>query len=508
MEQGHTDLIAEYGGLTMKEPEGSSLRDILNALFRRSYILKIIVVLLPLGTLVATYLVDPVYETSAKIMVTAKQENANLLFAPNAPGSTSILTLNVDESDLNSEMELLVSPDLWIRTVEKLGLRFFEKPEKEGLGKWLRGVTKTISETLGMQDKDRPQRAPRAGEQVEKTARTLRADFSVVPVVKSRILDVKFKYDDPVKAEKILTTHLDVYIPYHAEVYSTPGAQKLFSGQEDAFRQKMVETEERLQGFKTKWDITAPQKQKEEILAQIKGIQDTLVEIRADVTQYENMLSSLRKGEIPTGQLSETMGRSKENTVISVIAAQLLQALQKRLEISIKFSSDSPDYMAAEELVTNLQRRFTDTLVIQVENLHVKQASLEKSLREKQEYLEVLDRRAQELTRLELEATIAKERYVKYAGREDDARLEGLLRGQQLSNVKVVSRPSIPITPVFPKRGLFVLGAFLLAFPLGLGLIMVTNFFDSTFFSPQQVEAVTGYKVLASFRKLEHKQLG
>ena len=120
----------------------------------------------------------------------------------------------------------------------------------------------------------------------------------------------------------------------------------------------------------------------------------------------------------------------------------------------------------------------------------------------------MLDRRAQELTRLELEATIAKERYVKYAGREDDARLEGLLRGQQLSNVKVVSRPSIPITPVFPKRGLFVLGAFLLAFPLGLGLIMVTNFFDSTFFSPQQVEAVTGYKVLASFRKLEHKQLG
>ncbi len=487
----------------MRENEGSSLRDILNALYRRGYILKIIVVLLPLGTLAATYLVDPVYETAAKVMVTAKQENAGLLLTPSAPGSTSILSLNVDESDLNSEMELLVSPDLWMRTVQKLGLSFFKKPEDGVLAKWLEGAKRTVKETLGIPGTSGSQRMSKETEKIEQMARTLRLDFSAVPVVKSKILDVKFKYADPEKAEKILATHLDLYIPYHAEVYSVPGARQFFSGQEDAFKQKMTETEEHFQIFKKKWDITTPQKQKEEILTQIKGIQDTLIEINADVTQYDNMLSSLRKGVMPTGQLTETMGRSKENTIISVIAAQLLQALQKRLEISIKFSLDSPDYIAAEELVTNLTRRFKDTLVIQVENLHVKQASLEKSLREKQQRLEILDQKAQELVGLELEATIAKERYLKYAGRQEEARLESLLGGHQLVSVRVVSRPSVPTTPIFPKRGLFVLGAFLLAFPLGLGMIMLANFFDSTFYSPQQVEEATGFKLLASFKKLE-----
>ena len=80
------------------------------------------------------------------------------------------------------------------------------------------------------------------------------------------------------------------------------------------------------------------------------------------------------------------------------------------------------------------------------------------------------------------------------------------MRGQQLINVRIVSRPSVPNVPVFPKRGLMVLGAFLLAFPLGLGMIMVVNFFDSTLHSPAQVEASTEYKVLASFRKLDPKQ--
>ena len=115
-------------------------------------------VLLPLGTLASTYLVDPSYETTAKIIVTAKQENANVLFTPSAPGSTAILSLNVDDSDLNSEMELLVSPDLWNRTVQKLGLRFFKRREAGPVGQWTEGITRSIKETLGMEVRGRSDR--------------------------------------------------------------------------------------------------------------------------------------------------------------------------------------------------------------------------------------------------------------------------------------------------------------------------------------------------------------
>lgn len=44
----------------MKPKRGWSLRDGLNAIFRRIYLLKLVLVLLPLGTLVASFLVSPV----------------------------------------------------------------------------------------------------------------------------------------------------------------------------------------------------------------------------------------------------------------------------------------------------------------------------------------------------------------------------------------------------------------------------------------------------------------
>ena len=47
----------------MRQETGLSLRDTLNALFRRIYILVILVVLLPVGTLLGTYWVSPVYES-------------------------------------------------------------------------------------------------------------------------------------------------------------------------------------------------------------------------------------------------------------------------------------------------------------------------------------------------------------------------------------------------------------------------------------------------------------
>lgn len=486
----------------MKEMEGFTPRDILNAVFRRINILKIMVVLLPLATLAASFLVPPVYESSAKILVAAKQESANLLLLPKEAGTNPILSLNVDEMDLNSEMELLLSPDLWVRTVKELGLKFFEKRKGSFVGKWWADFKQAVKDQIRFFASSKTGDAAEDADEITLTARKLLSDCSIVPVSKSKVLDVKFRYDDPVKAEKILSTHLALYIPYHVEVYSLPEVQKLFRGQEGEFRRKMEDATERLQAFKKEWDISSPAKQKEEVLSQIKGLQDTLIEINADVTQYENMLSSLKKDVIPTGQLTETMGRAKENTVISVVASQLLQALQKRLEVNIKFAKDSPDYVAADDLVRSLTNRFRDTLIVQLQNLRAKQESLEKSLKQKQDQLTLIDEKAQELVNLELEATIAKNRYVKYAGKEDDARLEGILRAQQVVNVRIVSRPSLPIDPIFPKKGLLVLGAFILSFPLGLGMILVANFFDHTFHSPQQVEAATGCKVLVSLRRL------
>jgi capsular polysaccharide biosynthesis protein len=60
------------------------------------------------------------------------------------------------------------------------------------------------------------------------------------------------------------------------------------------------------------------------------------------------------------------------------------------------------------------------------------------------------------------------------------------------------------VKPTFPKTFLFVLGAFFLAFPLGIGTILVVNFFDHSFNHPKEVEDATGCPVLAVLNKLSN----
>src|SRR5271157_4949587 len=171
----------------MTEDEGLTLRDFFNVLYRRIFLLKITIVILPIAVIFACYVVDPVYETSGKILVTAKKENSVLLQGPRDQGATSILNLNVDETDLNSEMALLTSPDLWIKIVSRLGLDSFKKKEPNLLAKKLGELKKIVRDFLGIQPRG-ANASSRESAQVQEIAKGLVKDFKVVPALKSKVI--------------------------------------------------------------------------------------------------------------------------------------------------------------------------------------------------------------------------------------------------------------------------------------------------------------------------------
>jgi uncharacterized protein involved in exopolysaccharide biosynthesis len=485
----------------MKEAEGVSVRDSLNSIFRRLYILKIVVVLLPISTLLACYVIPPVFESNAKVLVTAKDERTGLLLtSPQAAGSAHV-NLNVEELDLNSAMEILLSLDLWTRAVNKLGLGFFETRDKPGILQQLKKqASDWANEILGGDKKSEKNMAEE--EKERERARRLLVGCKVVPVPKSKVLEVNFRYGDAAKAQEILSTVLDLYLPYHLEVYSVPEAKDFFAGLGNQYKHEFEEVDKRLAEFKAKWQIAFPEKQKESMISQIGLIRDGLVDINAGIKQYQSMLDMFNKDIVPTGQMVMAGGNSRESTVITVLASQLLRARQSKLEVQEKFDRSSRNYRDAEAMVNDLKIEFKQTLESELATLEAKKSALETSLRQKERDLGQLEEKAQEAERLALEATIAKERYLQYVTKAEEAGLDISKQGRRIGNVRVVSKPYLPESPVFPKKSLFLAAAFVLAFPLGFGIIMIANFLDHTFDTPHEVEAVTGYKVLASFRKL------
>ena len=490
----------------MKEDEGLSLRDFFNVLYRRIFLLKIIVLILPIAVLVACFVVEPVYETSGKILVTAKKENAALLQAPRGQGTTSILNLNVDETDLNSEMALLTSLDLWMKTVNKLGVDQFKRKEPGILHEQIAQLKKTVrnflQDSLGIKSGGSKSAASKEAAEIQEIAKGLLKDFKVVPALKSKVIDVTFKYSDPAMAKKILDTLFALYIPYHLEAYGMPGAQGFFAGQGDIYKKKYDAADKELADFKNKWGIAYAERQKTELIATIKQIEDSLVDVNSSERQFANTLASLKKGIVPTGQLAASSQRGNENTFISVVATQLLRAKQKQLQVAELFTPDSRDYIAAEQMVKDLTKKFENAITVEMDGLKAKKTSLEQSLKEKQEQLQQLEEKNEQARRLQLAVTIAKERYLQFVAKEEEARLASQEGRSKLVTVSIVGRPTTPVDPIFPMTGLFVLAAFVISFPIGIAAIFMANFFDSTFDSPREVEHVTGYNVLTTLGRL------
>jgi uncharacterized protein involved in exopolysaccharide biosynthesis len=482
----------------MADDRDWSLRDALNIIYRRINILRLTVVMLPLAVLAVCLLVKPVFESTAQVVVTAKTETSTLLQYPRELGAQMSVNLNVDETDLNSEIEILRSPDLWIQVVEKIGIPALVTEEKG----WLDQISKSVSDFLGFKAKPPVTHPGEVAPEVRELARQLSKNLKATVAPKSKVLDLSFRFPDPAMVQKIMATLLDLYLTYHLQVYALPGAEQFFLGQSDLYRDKYYKAEEELTDFKKQWGISLAERQKQELISQIKQIQDSLVEVNANLSQYRIILPVLKNRMYSSAQLTPTSQRGSENTFLSVIATQLLRAEQRQWQVGQAFLTDTRDYQDAKQIVEDLSRRFEEAATVEGEILEAKKSSLEKSLGNKQAQLELLEEKSDVARRLQLAATIAKERFLQYSAKEEEARLESLKGGQKLLSVSVVGKPFTRPDPVFPRTGLFVLGALFMSFPLGLGLILLVSIFDHTVYTPRDVEAATGLSVLASFGRI------
>jgi uncharacterized protein involved in exopolysaccharide biosynthesis len=485
----------------MKEEQGITLRDLLNIIYRRIWVLKLVVCLLPLGVLVACLLVTPSFESNAKVVITAKKETASLL-AGTTPGPSQIINLNVDEMDLNTEMEILRSVDLWTKTVEALGPEFLRGSGPGPLSRMLPALENTVGELLGTAAPSEKAAQKDHTDRIRSAAVGLISSFTAIPAPKSRVIDLSMKSSTADRAQKILSVLLDQYIPYHILVYSLPGVEVFFADQVKEAKEVYERANRELTEFRKRWNLPLPDRQKTELISTMKSLEDSLLEANSSVDQYHTMLERMKKGGMVTGQLIPSLQRGNEITLINVMAVQLLQAEQKQLQVGEVFTAESRDFRAATEQLNEITGKFHDVLEGELSILKTKKASIEQNRDTVLGQMRVLLEKSEEARTLQLEEQITKEQYLQFVAKSEAAKIDNLESRKKLVDVKILGRPSVPASAVFPRTGLFVLAAFIFSFPLAIGIIFMASFFDYTYDGPQQLEKATGFSVLATLGKL------
>jgi len=486
----------------MNEEHDFTVRDLLNIIYRRIWILKVVVILFPLSVLIACLLMTPSYETAGKIVVTAKKDTTSLLTGTPGTGPSQIVNLNVEEMDLNTEMEILRSLDLWAETVKALAPELLREASP-GLFPRLNQEIGSLFGEASPAPGSTPSAAGDQNDRIRNVAKSLLANFNAIPTPKSKVIDVSLRYPDPIMVQKILTTLLDKYIPYHLKVYSLPQAELFFAEQVKETKENYDRASQELTEFRKRWNLSLPERQKQELISMMKSVDDALLDASSNLSQYGKMMDIMKSGGMASGQLSPSMQRGGENTVINVMAVQLLQAEQKQLQVGEIFTAESRDYRAASDQARDLANKFKDVLAGELAILQTKKTTLENNKKSMLEEMRLLLAKTEDARVLQLHETIAKEQYLQMVNRAQAARMDNVENRQKLVDVKILARPFVPTVPVFPKTGLFFLAALIFSVPLALGIIFTAHFFDYTFDSPGALEKSTGFRVLATLGKLK-----
>ena len=420
-----------------------SLRDLLAILFKHKYKMLIPFVVIAIGTVVvAKVWFSPIqYAARAVLMIKFGREFTPVTELPGqqAPGINQ-------EAIVNTEMQILTSSDLAKSLLKTAGAY-------------------TLYPDLA--------KSPAQGPALEEMAALqVRQNLFVKPVPKTNLIEVYYRHDNPRIAAKAVNQLVDLFQEKHLQVFSdnkTPFLEE----QQKAYQEKLKESENRLTGFRQKYEVYALDEQ--------KGL---LVKQRSDLdTQVKTEESKVKEL-----QARYAYWQNRNNAVVDVVANTLRTQINaselKEQQLLQKYTEDNRfvqevrrDIQLAKEQLTkqeeDTRKRNLASIESELNPLLVKVESLKRQRGQVEAEIRAIDQRQEQFRELTRDVATNENNYQVYLKKSEEARISEDLDRRKMTNVQIIERASVPLMPIqTDKKKVYGIGFFLaVAFPLGLAFV-------------------------------------
>ncbi len=388
---------------------GVSFSDALNAIFRKSYILKAVLLLLPLGTLIACLLMTPVYKTQA-VLTVAK---------PSGPGGVEASeSKNARAAVLRAEKKRLRDHDLWIETVKQLGTRYFTDGRNDDLSARVRKRFESLIGRIFPKESSTGSSDSPTKPDYESLARSLNRRLSVAVDLNAGDLIVSFTYSNGIMAGKILDTHLRRYLTSHKESSGASLPAPAARTVDAAFHRfipipwarasavpwltaRSVADDRTSEGPPPDYsdDVTVrPSSKKDRLSARIEALELSIDNVTPLIAQYRSMRDALESSALPSCDVITVNGEPRENTVLKELVTDLRRAMKKHCDVKERFVTSSRDFKASEARVNELTARLYAAVGAELKRLESLKTSLQEDLRRKEKTLSQLERQARQIS--------------------------------------------------------------------------------------------------------------
>lgn len=485
---------SEFGDIT--------LRDLVAPLFRQKRTLIGSFVAFAILASLAAYALSNSYKCKMEILVNRERVDPSVTSQTTTQGPTAQLPLT--EEEINSEAELLVSPDLLKQVVLANHLQDLER---KSIVAWI------------LNPKNEDWFVSRAVDHLAKS-------LNIEVVKKTNMVGVTYKSTDPKLAYGVMDKLSNLYLEKHLTVHRPTGSFEFFSKETERYKTALAKSEGELSEFGSTEGMVVPDVQRTN-LAQVA--MNTLASYH---TAQQAIAAAKERIATDEKQMNATPARSTTQQV-STSADILLQQLQtsllaaqvKRTQLAMKYDPSYPLMQEADKEIAQTEAAIADAKKFQYVNettdrdptfeflrediaranteLAAQKATataMKQSLDSVQAEMVKVDKSALKQQDLLREVKADEANYLLYLSKREQERTSDALDQKRIGNVSIAVPPVLPILPAYSPFLILAVGVFLATF-MSIGLAFLMDYLDSSFRTPAEVLDTLRVPVLASVPK-------
>lgn len=469
------------------------LPKLLNALFKWKWLIIATTFAVAIPVALVLFFRTPLYEVKMKILIKAARSQTALNLTTAAQGvSMPAVTPQI----VNSEVQILKSPDLLIPAIKQAGYKL-----------------------LAPDQPDTPITRERALQ-----ALRMRMAFNLIP--DSNVIEVSIQDPDARQATRLLNALAVLYLKKHADLQAGgDNTPEFFAKQVKFHGEKFERTRQALERFQEKDNIVNISQEMDLNLSKLMAMEGTLKDLQAEIESATKEITAL-EGQVKE-QPEEITKESRHvlNPEVTTMLAKLVDLQRQRDELLQRYQpasrlvKDKESEVAAlkaaiaakEQSVVgetlyaknNIKDALSQQLLAKRVALEAATAKRKALIGEKKSYearLDVLKDRSFDLGRLRGDFDIARETYFMYEKKAEEARVSRAMDDENIVNAGVVQEANAPVIPL--PRNLLVWGpaSATAGVVLGFALALVLEFFTLTIKDERDVERFLQVPVLATVR--------
>jgi uncharacterized protein involved in exopolysaccharide biosynthesis len=492
MQRDPLDIIDDPRSITL------TVRDVVIVLFRQQRLLLASFAVILIIALMLSGVLTPTYQAEMKILVRRERVDPVVTAQPNA--NPQLVREEITESELNSEVELLKSPDLLRKVVLATDLQSHEHS-------WRFFFFGKSSEEI------------RIAKAVRQLAKSLKAE----PLPKTNVIPVTFESRDPELSARVLNSLASLYVEKHLQVHRPTGEFKFFDQETAQLRQGLDLAETRLTDFTRDRGVVSAQMERDLTLQKASELEASLTQTQGSIAETEQRIRTLEQqiASIPPRMVRQ-QHTSDNPQLLQQMKSTLLTLELKRTELLSKFE---PTYRPVQEIEkqirdtraaiegekdTPVRDETTDEdptyewvkseLVkarTELGGLKARAAADNAAVARYRNGASILQRAAIVQEDLLRTAKTEQENYLLYLRKQEEARINDALDRRGILNVAIAEAPAVPALPV-RSFWLYGLLSLFLAGTASVGLVFAADFLDPSFRTPDEVSSFLGSPVLAS----------